>query len=191
RQISKPEAVAANDTVQKITVASADEIIVINDASKSRKETDQSAGNAAYLTTRKHEARGVQRLPNMMENSAPQKDVVQKPNPLLVVEGNVVPEGKKYDRTLKEALTKAENADEEIVVLKEPLYIINGIYYSEDDLFGEKPTSPYAPLNKQEIETITILQGEKATAIYGAKGSKGVVIITTKNRKPADAIKGN
>ncbi len=73
---------------------------------------------------------------------------------------------------------------ESLVILDEPLYIIDGIYYSEDDLFGKNPTSPYAPLNQQDIKTITILQDLEATEKYGEKGKKGVVIITTKTGKP-------
>ena len=57
--------------------------------------------------------------------------------------------------------------------------------YSEEELFGPNPTSPYSPLNKQLIETISILQDEKAVSIYGEKGKNGVVIITTKDGKPA------
>ena len=70
-------------------------------------------------------------------------------------------------------------------MLPDPLYIINGVSYSEKELFGSKPSSPYAPLSKLKIETISILQDEKATAIYGEKGKKGVVIITTKTGKPS------
>jgi hypothetical protein len=73
---------------------------------------------------------------------------------------------------------------ESIIELKEPVYFINGVEYSEESLFGEKPTSPYAPLNKQKIDTIVILQPEKAIPIYGEKGKKGVVIITTVGGKP-------
>jgi TonB-dependent SusC/RagA subfamily outer membrane receptor len=73
---------------------------------------------------------------------------------------------------------------ETIKVLPDPLYIINGVQYTEQELFGSKPTSPYAPLSKLDIYTISILQEEKATAIYGEKGKKGVVIITTKSGKP-------
>ena len=62
--------------------------------------------------------------------------------------------------------------------------LIDGVYYSENDLFGKNPTSPYAPLNKQEIKTITVLQDLEATSKYGEKGKKGVVIITTKYGKP-------
>jgi TonB-dependent SusC/RagA subfamily outer membrane receptor len=73
-----------------------------------------------------------------------------------------------------------------LVILDEPLYIIDGIYYSENDLYGPNPTSPYAPLDKQEIKTITILQDLEATSKYGEKGKKGVVIITTKTGKPVN-----
>ena len=76
------------------------------------------------------------------------------------------------------------NEIESIIELKEPIYYINGVEYSEESLFGENPTSPYAPLSKQKIDTIVILQPEKAIPIYGEKGKKGVVIITTAGGKP-------
>ncbi len=69
-------------------------------------------------------------------------------------------------------------------VLKEPLYIINGIYYTEKEVFGPNPTSPYTPLDQQDIESISILKDEKAVSVYGEKGKKGVVIIHTKDGKP-------
>lgn len=69
---------------------------------------------------------------------------------------------------------------ESIIELKEPVYFINGVEYSEESLFGENPTSPYAPLSKQKIDTIVILEPERAIPIYGEKGKKGVVIITIK-----------
>ncbi len=67
-----------------------------------------------------------------------------------------------------------------IIELKEPIYFINGVEYSEDSLFGENPTSPYAPLNKQKIEKIEVIQPADAVKIYGKKGEKGVVIISIK-----------
>ena len=53
----------------------------------------------------------------------------------------------------------------------EPLYIIDG-FPSEDGM------STLAPA---EIETIAILKDASATAIYGARGANGVVVITTKS----------
>lgn len=69
---------------------------------------------------------------------------------------------------------------ESIIELKEPVYFINGVEYSEESLFGEKPTSPYAPLSKQKIEKIEVIQPADAVKIYGKKGEKGVVIISIK-----------
>ncbi len=69
---------------------------------------------------------------------------------------------------------------ESVIKLKEPIYFINGVEYSEESLFGENPTSPYAPLNKQKIEKIEVIQPADAVKIYGKKGEKGVVIISIK-----------
>lgn len=52
----------------------------------------------------------------------------------------------------------------------EPLYIIDG-FPSEDGM---------ASLDPAEVETIDILKDASATAIYGARGANGVVVITTK-----------
>ncbi|RVT77613.1 hypothetical protein EOD40_07370 [Flavobacterium sufflavum] len=68
--------------------------------------------------------------------------------------------------------------------IKDALYIINGVEYSEASLFGPNPTSPYAPLNKQKIVTFKILQNEEATTLYGNKSNNGVIIITTENGIP-------
>ncbi len=47
-----------------------------------------------------------------------------------------------------------------------------------------QPTNRVADLNPNEIETIEVLKGSSAAAIYGAKASNGVVIITTKQGTP-------
>lgn len=52
-----------------------------------------------------------------------------------------------------------------------PLYIIDG-FPSE--------TSMATTLNSSDIETIDILKDASATAIYGARGANGVIVITTK-----------
>ncbi|KQO31654.1 hypothetical protein ASF10_21830 [Flavobacterium sp. Leaf82] len=114
--------------------------------------------------------------------------MVKKSAPLIVINGSAISHSndEKRDKMMQNELPnlEPENVDS-LVVLDQPLYIIDGIYYSENDLFGKNPTSPYAPLNKQEIKTITVLQDLEATSKYGEKGKKGVVIITTKTGKPA------
>ncbi|MBS7233317.1 hypothetical protein KHA90_20055 [Flavobacterium psychroterrae] len=118
-----------------------------------------------------------------------QSQAPKKSAPLVIINGSPISHksDEKRDKMMQNELhnLQPENLDS-LVILDQPLYIIDGIYYSENDLFGKNPTSPYAPLNKQEIKTITVLQDLEATSKYGEKGKKGVVIITTKNGKPAD-----
>lgn len=105
----------------------------------------------------------------------------------MVIDGQALSskKSKNMGNTGMEIASNLKNNDiESVLVLKEPLYIINGVEYSEEELFGSNPTSPYVPLNKQEIQSIEILQNDEAITKYGDKGKKGVVIITTKNRKP-------
>lgn len=101
----------------------------------------------------------------------------KKAPPLVVVDG------KATDKKVSDV--KNSEDLETIVELKEPLYIINGKEYSEKELFGPNPTSPYYPLNKQEIESMSIYQDEEAIELYGDKGKKGVVVIKTKYGRPA------
>jgi len=103
---------------------------------------------------------------------------VQKSQDLVVIDGIVA------DKEELETISDEEIADK--TYLPNPLYIINGSEYSEESLFGKNPTSPYAPLDKQKITSTTILKATDATKIYGKKGEKGIVIITTKDGKPAE-----
>ncbi|RYJ42079.1 SusC/RagA family TonB-linked outer membrane protein [Flavobacterium beibuense] len=81
----------------------------------------------------------------------------------------------------------------------EPLYIIDGVPVSGDATGnamsgrpiaggdftsqGNNTVSPLAMLNPNDIESMDILKDASATAIYGARGANGVVIITTKSGK--------
>ena len=71
----------------------------------------------------------------------------------------------------------------------QPLYVIDGVQVQQtsDVSFGNTSTSnSLAGLNPSDIEDIQILQGPSATAIYGSRGTNGVVIITTKRGKSGD-----
>ncbi|MCG8307734.1 MAG: TonB-dependent receptor [Cytophagales bacterium] len=67
-----------------------------------------------------------------------------------------------------------------------PLYVIDG--YPIDNINttpagagnNALPVDPLSSINPNEIESIEILKDASATAIYGARGANGVVIITTK-----------
>ncbi len=66
----------------------------------------------------------------------------------------------------------------------DPLYVIDGITLQNSSLSSNgAPTNPLADINPNDIESIEILKDASATAIYGANGSNGVVLITTKKGK--------
>jgi TonB-dependent starch-binding outer membrane protein SusC len=82
-----------------------------------------------------------------------------------------------------------------------PLYVVDGVMVNNETLnsglntisqanggvgSNNQDNSPnrIADLNPDDIESIEILKGASASAIYGSKASSGVVIITTKKGRP-------
>ena len=71
-----------------------------------------------------------------------------------------------------------------VTACSEPLYIVDGIPITSGDFSSTTaPTSALADLNTNDIESIEVLKDASASAIYGARASNGVVIITTKQGK--------
>lgn len=70
----------------------------------------------------------------------------------------------------------------------QPLYVIDGVQIQNDDVSGgsSSTSNPLGGFNPSDIEDIQILQGPSATAIYGSRGTNGVVLITTKRGKAGD-----
>lgn len=72
----------------------------------------------------------------------------------------------------------------------QPLYVIDGVPV-DNDLLGatgnvstnEQPTNPLSSINPEDIQSISVLKDAAAAAIYGSRGSNGVVIVTTKTGK--------
>lgn len=66
----------------------------------------------------------------------------------------------------------------------EPLYVIDGIPLQNTDLSSNgATTNSLSDINTNDIESIEILKDAAAAAIYGSRGSNGVVLITTKKGK--------
>nr|WP_319397597.1 TonB-dependent receptor [uncultured Carboxylicivirga sp.] len=70
-----------------------------------------------------------------------------------------------------------------------PLFVIDGVPLSNEDVSPGGPNggvgssrarNPLNFLNPNDIESISVLKDASAAAIYGARGSNGVVLITTK-----------
>lgn len=82
----------------------------------------------------------------------------------------------------------------------EPLYVVDGVIvqgggnsgsdFGLGDALGNGKVSTISPLstiNPNDIVSMEILKDASATAIYGAQGANGVVLITTKRGKAGDA----
>lgn len=66
-----------------------------------------------------------------------------------------------------------------------PLYVIDGLPVSSENDYGSNVTgAAYAnralDINPADIESITVLKGQAASALYGMRASNGVIVITTK-----------
>lgn len=73
-----------------------------------------------------------------------------------------------------------------ITATNEPLYVIDGIPIINSNLSNSTSLtslSPLAALNSEDIESMTVLKDAAATSVYGARGSNGVILITTKKGK--------
>ena len=152
--------------------------ILDNEISLSNSAYNTTSSNNAYLApTKKYKASSLQ-VPSKIKTkkSKVKQSEAQTNDDLVIIDGVV------SDKKALEELNRDEL--EEILVYEKPLYIINGIEYSEESLFGKKPTSPYAPLDKQKITSTSILKATDAVKIYGKKGENGIIIITTKDGKP-------
>lgn len=65
-----------------------------------------------------------------------------------------------------------------------PLYVLDGVELQGIASVGGG-TNPLAGINPSDIESVDVLKDASATAIYGSKGTDGVIIITTKRGRIA------
>ena len=75
----------------------------------------------------------------------------------------------------------------------DPLIVIDGLAMDNQGVKGL--SNPLSMVNPNDIESFTVLKDASATAIYGSRGSNGVIIITTKKgrkgQKPTVSYNGN
>jgi TonB-linked SusC/RagA family outer membrane protein len=67
-----------------------------------------------------------------------------------------------------------------ITANSEPLYVIDGLPAIQGTSDSDPKANPLMSVDPNEIESVEILKDASATAIYGARGANGVVLITTK-----------
>ena len=75
----------------------------------------------------------------------------------------------------------------------DPLIVIDGMAMDNEGVKGL--SNKLAMINPQDIESFNVLKDASATAIYGSRGSNGVIIITTKKgrkgQKPSVSYSGS
>ncbi len=60
----------------------------------------------------------------------------------------------------------------------DPLYVVDGVPFDGD----------LSSINNSDIETLTVLKDAASTALYGARGANGIIMITTKKGKSGKAV---
>ncbi|RZK73080.1 MAG: SusC/RagA family TonB-linked outer membrane protein, partial [Pedobacter sp.] len=66
-----------------------------------------------------------------------------------------------------------------------PLFVVDGFAISNS---GGQVYNPLNVISPDDIESVTILKDASSTAIYGSRGSNGVVVITTKRGKTGPPV---
>jgi TonB-linked SusC/RagA family outer membrane protein len=84
-----------------------------------------------------------------------------------------------------------------IAQTNQPLYVIDGVPITNSSNANGQPNSTYggspdggdgiSNLNPDDIESMTVLEGASAAALYGSQAANGVILITTKKGKAGKA----
>lgn len=73
----------------------------------------------------------------------------------------------------------------------DPLIVIDGVPMLNGNLSGDTEASSslsaLSSINANDIESMTVLKDAAATSVYGARGSNGVILITTKKGRTGEA----
>jgi TonB-linked SusC/RagA family outer membrane protein len=105
---------------------------------------------------------------------------------LLVTSGSGQPGSPPSNFMLRGIATGGEPVNGE--TFRNPLIIIDGIPVTQEPAAATtsnvlRITNPLAQLNTSDIESVSVLKDASAVALYGAKASNGVILVTTKRGK--------
>jgi TonB-linked SusC/RagA family outer membrane protein len=137
------------------------------------------------------------------------EDIAKQPvtDPLLALQGRVpglyIQQSSGIPGAYSTILLRGQNsipAYGKPVTVNDPFFIVDGVPYSSASLtntdigggaagnpsYRGQGLSPFNNLNSSDIESIEVLKDADATAIYGSRGSNGVILITTKRGKAGE-----
>ena len=74
-----------------------------------------------------------------------------------------------------------------IAANSEPLYVVDGVPVITGSGSNDPYQNPLSSISPNDIESIEVLKDASSTAIYGARGAAGVVLITTKRGRRGES----
>jgi TonB-linked SusC/RagA family outer membrane protein len=168
------EVPVANQTTLNITLeesaAGLDEVVVVGYGTQKKKDL---TGSITSLKQSEIENVPVTAVDALLQGRAPGVQVVQNSG---------APGNANYIRIRGNNSLFGENR---------PLYVIDGVPMNEVTTnvlnSGGQLTTGNNDINPNDIASIEILKDASATAIYGSRGSNGVILITTKRGRTGDA----
>ena len=72
----------------------------------------------------------------------------------------------------------------------QPLYIVDGVPLQQTSTLHQGQQEAFggiSNINPNDIESMTVLKGAAATALYGSRAANGVIVVTTKSGKRGDS----
>ena len=79
----------------------------------------------------------------------------------------------------------------------QPLFVVDGIpiantnFANNNNTDGVNRGNGAADINPDDIETVTVLKGANAAALYGSRAGAGVIVVTTKKGKKGEKLSVN
>ncbi len=145
---------------------SLEEVVVIGYGSESKKLLTGSIG---AISTEGMQERPIQSIDNVLQGQSSGVHIVQNSG------------------TPGAAMSVRIRGNSSISAGSQPLYVVDGVPINTGDYsqvgFQGQGISAVSDINPNDIESISILRDASAAAIYGARASNGVVLITTKRGK--------
>lgn len=131
-------------------------------------------GSAYQVSSKKLELMPVSRVDNLLDGMVPGMQVSKGFN--------------NNDESMRARLTVRIRGDASLNASNEPLWVVDGAPIYTGGITGlsigtEYTISPLSFMNPNDIESITVLKDASTTALYGADGANGVILITTKRGK--------
>lgn len=157
-----------------------DEVIVTAYGTKESRENQ--TGSAFVITRKELDNRPTLRLDALLEGVVPG------------VEFNSQDAGNNSSaRSRYSTRVRGESSTVGGTTSNEPLWVVDGIPLytggTTNSIAGmQNSISPLTYINPNDIESVTVLKDASATTIYGANGSNGVILITTRKGKGAPKL---